>query len=443
MRKVYTVCKTCLAAYLSKVTSVQQQRCPIMTGKKIIIVYGSLNSVPSPEGAAPAKVILETMSNLGDQYSCYSLYNSKIAGNNYDERRIKHIHPGIIDRFLLICLKLFLPYHKRKQYFNTGDDRLLLYYISASRKVFCIRPQGVIVHVGYGLVKMIKIFAPSQRIIFYHHGTSLHSKMNEAQWIELDKNTVAIIGVNDIALEKANQEFSYKISPKKYYPLHNAIFPFFPREELTRKKIEAREELKISSDNFMIIYSGRICKEKGVLNLIKAFEIVIKRQTQVDLFIIGGPGTKRHIEKGETYIEACKEYCETKKLPVIFTGFLNRETLKKYLIASDLVVLPTDPSLSEEGLSLSLLEALSLGKPVIATDSGGNKEVVSDNQNGFIIPNTSDYYQHLADRIEILSQNRYLYQTFSNNALDSFYVRFSYDRFMKEFHRTMKKVGFE
>jgi glycosyltransferase involved in cell wall biosynthesis len=57
-----------------------------------------------------------------------------------------------------------------------------------------------------------------------------------------------------------------------------------------------------------------------------------------------------------------------------------------FLQVSRVGVLLTKPSVTEEGCSNSIMEYMACGLPVIATDSGGNKELVDDNYTGFIIP---------------------------------------------------------
>jgi len=61
------------------------------------------------------------------------------------------------------------------------------------------------------------------------------------------------------------------------------------------------------------------------------------------------------------------------------------------------------PSLSE-GLSMAILEAMVAGKPVIATDVGGNPELVEDSETGYLVPSQNS--QALADRLISLLMNR-------------------------------------
>jgi glycosyltransferase involved in cell wall biosynthesis len=65
---------------------------------------------------------------------------------------------------------------------------------------------------------------------------------------------------------------------------------------------------------------------------------------------------------------------------VIFFG--EQQDIVPYVSSFDIVALSSD----SEGLSLSLCEAMALGKPIVATDAGGNRELVEDGKTGFIVP---------------------------------------------------------
>ena len=97
----------------------------------VLIIYGSLNSVPSPEGAAPAKVIYETVESLNhNQFKVLSNYNPKLKSFTYNKDVFLHVKPNAIDAIVLLFLKLLYPYKKRKKKFITSSDKQLLYFIS-------------------------------------------------------------------------------------------------------------------------------------------------------------------------------------------------------------------------------------------------------------------------------------------------------------------------
>jgi glycosyltransferase involved in cell wall biosynthesis len=79
---------------------------------------------------------------------------------------------------------------------------------------------------------------------------------------------------------------------------------------------------------------------------------------------------------------------------VLFAGHM--EDVRPYLAAGDIFVLPSE----REGLPLSVLEAMAFGLPCVAGEAGGNREVIRDGVNGFVVPCRSA--QALADAIERL-----------------------------------------
>lgn len=383
--------------------------CQNSSKNKILIIYGSLNSVPSPEGAAPAKVIYQTVTALDDTFfRVLSNWNPKLKNENFNSSLFLFVKPNWIDTCLLFLLKLKYPYKKRKEFFITAQDSQLLYFIAVCRFVRKHRYQKIIVHVAPGLVMLLKKVFPKKDIIFYHHGTSLHRKLNEEQWQLLLKSTNnRIIGVNKKALTRANEVFKYQMDAENYFNVPNGI-----QESI----VNIEKNTVLDAEKFNILFSGRICKEKGVLELIKSYEILFKKNRNVNLIVVGGAGTKRNIGAGKSYIEVCKTYCSKNNLPVQFIGFQPQSIVYSYLKSVDLVVLPTNPFLSEEGMSLALLEAMSYGKPLIATDSGGNSEIVINGFNGFVIPNMDNYETVMATKIQEIINSEELNLKFSKNS---------------------------
>lgn len=67
---------------------------------------------------------------------------------------------------------------------------------------------------------------------------------------------------------------------------------------------------------------------------------------------------------------------------VIFSGYMSEEMLKEAYGTCDLFVLPS----VWEVLPIAVLEAMSSGKPVVCTDAGGDREMVRDGVNGYVVP---------------------------------------------------------
>ncbi|MGB9596698.1 MAG: glycosyltransferase family 4 protein [Candidatus Poribacteria bacterium] len=118
---------------------------------------------------------------------------------------------------------------------------------------------------------------------------------------------------------------------------------------------------------------------KGHIYLIKAAQKLIKQGYRFKILIVGGTSS---YDDDNLYYEQLKQLISENKLNdyIIFTG--RREDVSEILSASDIFVLP---SLSE-GFPISILEAMSAGLPVVATDVAGTAELVEDGITGILVP---------------------------------------------------------
>lgn len=130
---------------------------------------------------------------------------------------------------------------------------------------------------------------------------------------------------------------------------------------------------KINSDNQRIImYAGRLVKEKGVLELIKAFK-KIPASYNAKLVIVGGV-----TYSDNRVTEYIKElYEESKGYNIYFTGYVNYKMIKYYYANAEIFCLPT--LYVEEAAGTVLLEARTLGVKIVSTDSGGIPEYLGKN----------------------------------------------------------------
>jgi len=133
------------------------------------------------------------------------------------------------------------------------------------------------------------------------------------------------------------------------------------------QKTQLREQLLIPFHATVIVYLGRLVAEKRVDHLLRIWP-QIKTAFPETLLLIIGTGSEETLLQGLAGDG------------VRFTGQI-RDSVR-YLKAADLYISPS----STEGLSLSLLEALSCGLPVLATSVGGARDVIQHNVNGYLIP---------------------------------------------------------
>ena len=127
-----------------------------------------------------------------------------------------------------------------------------------------------------------------------------------------------------------------------------------------------------------IVSVGRLSPEKGFLDLLDVFQLVIKERTGWNLNIIGDGVEKESIE------EQIKEYGLQDN--VFLHGYQNKEYINKQLLKSSIYAMGS----YEESFGLVLIEAQSFGIPCIAFDSAqGSQEIIDDNVNGYLIKNRS------------------------------------------------------
>jgi len=121
-----------------------------------------------------------------------------------------------------------------------------------------------------------------------------------------------------------------------------------------------------------VLYVGNLKKEKGVLELVAAFETVLERHPQIKLVYAGA---------GECFDEI-EAQLKQKNLSqsVELLGLVNHSDLPQLMARSTMIVLPS----YNEGVPNVLLEAMSSGKPVVATRVGGIPEIVIEGVTGIL-----------------------------------------------------------
>ncbi len=166
-----------------------------------------------------------------------------------------------------------------------------------------------------------------------------------------------------------------------------------------------RKELGFNgSTSFVTMVVARLIKSKGVKEFIEAAEIILHRLPDVK-FLLVGPLEPNHPDA------ISDSYLSRNKPPNFYIHIGFREDIREILWLSDIVTLP---SYFREGLPRVLLEALSLGKPIITTDHTGCREVVDNEKNGYLVPVKNP--SALADAITTLASNESLRQSFGQHS---------------------------
>lgn len=151
---------------------------------------------------------------------------------------------------------------------------------------------------------------------------------------------------------------------------------------------EIRESLGIRTGSFLIGNIARLVSLKNHRFLLDVFSILLKECRQVRLVLVGDGPLREDLE----------DYAKKMGVwdSVLFLG--ERKDVPNLLAAFDLFVLPS----LTEGLSITLLEAMASGTPVVASDVGGNPEIVEKGETGLLLPlgNTGEWIRCIKCLIE-------------------------------------------
>ena len=186
-----------------------------------------------------------------------------------------------------------------------------------------------------------------------------------------------------------------------------------------------RRELGIPEATPVIGTIANLYPVKGHTYLLKAAAEVAKVVPQA-VWLLAGRG---HL-LGQLQDEACRLGIAER---VRFLGF--RDDPAALLQALDLFVLP---SLSE-GLSVAVLEAMAAGKPVVATDVGGNREVIVDRRTGFLVPARDP--SALAARTMTLLTDKRLADLYGMNGKARIRQEFSLERMVSAYEQLYAEAG--
>lgn len=230
-----------------------------------------------------------------------------------------------------------------------------------------------------------------QNLILHLHNELLHS---ESLYHDIIFNSLKkILTVSDYIKERVSSIQSCN----KIQTVHNGI----DLKSFTPKEVSSinRKTIGFSEDDFVMIYSGRINKDKGVSELIDAM-LLLRDMPQIKLMIIGGSffGNTSNEDK---YIYSLKDKAKSIKNQIVFTGFIPYENMPNYLQLADIAVIP---SIWNDPFPTTELEAQAMGLPIITTRRGGIPEEVSD-ENAILLETDSHFVSNLASAIIDLYEN--------------------------------------
>lgn len=171
-----------------------------------------------------------------------------------------------------------------------------------------------------------------------------------------------------------------KITRKPLQKIHHGNINGIDLEHFARtpEVVQRAKDIRSGSDDFTFIFIGRMVRDKGINELVAAFDRLNQELPTTKLLLVG-----KFEDELDPVLPETKQIIE-KNPKIVFTGYQN--DVRPYLVAADVAVLPS----YREGFPNVVIQAGAMGLAQIATNINGCNEVVIDGQNGLIIPKQNE-----------------------------------------------------
>ena len=264
-------------------------------------------------------------------------------------------------------------------------------------------PMGSVV-TRLGAIKSRRKF--KTRVIYTAHGLHFFKGAPLKNWLIfypvekfLSKYTDTLILINQEDYDLCKRKFK-KCRDIQYVPGVGIDEEKFNFEMTKKEKKELRESLGLKEKDFVMIYPAELSKRKRQIWLINSIEKLLKEHNDIHLLLPGKDSLN-----GE-----CQKLVKSLGLEnqIHFLGY--RKDIPKLLKISDISV----STANQEGLPVNIMEAMYVGLPIVASDCRGNRDLVIDGKNGFLI-NLMEC-KHFVDSIEKIYKSRYVSSKLGNES---------------------------
>lgn len=203
----------------------------------------------------------------------------------------------------------------------------------------------------------------------------------------------------------------FEVSNERALTLYNPVEKLHQRDEASTNSFKA--EKKITEENKIILFVGRLCRDKGFDKLIKAFEIIKVKDKNAILIAVG------QIEGNKKVYESFLERERVIYIPP-------QKSIQSFYEISNLVVLPS----RVEPLGYSMLEAGVHKKPFIGGNTGGIAEFIEDGINGLLVDPENP--QMLAEKIIYFLNNPHIERTMGEKLFEKVNRLCDYNSYFSE-----------
>jgi glycosyltransferase involved in cell wall biosynthesis len=260
-------------------------------------------------------------------------------------------------------------------------------------------------------------------IVHTFHGHVFHSYFGKAKTLlykvierRLAKLSTGIIAISPIQKEELSSIHGIcKPEKIKVIPLGFDLMQF--QENLPEKRVETRAKWNLNADEVAVAIVGRLAPIKNHHLFLDVIELLAEKGIKARYFIVGDGQERTSIE------QRSKELENTYDLKIELTSWI--KDIATFNAGMDIICLSSD----NEGTPVSLIEAQASGVPVISTDVGGVKDILSEGETGFVVPKKDSLA--FAEKLELLIEKKEIRDKMSQNGWNFVRDKFHYTTLVK------------
>lgn len=357
---------------------------------RIAILTSGILPVPAVQGGAVENLI-DFYLEYNDQHhlhdiTVYSVWHPDITHHPALQSKVNHYrYITVHTQWAKIKKKYCQLTHGEEYYHHTIE-----YFLHEAMKHLCRQDYDIIIlenRPGYALKIPPKYPA---KLVYHIHNDFLNAQTRQAQ--EIYDRADSIITVSDYIKSRV---LTIDDLDKKCKTVLNGI----DLKTFSDHQPQDRKSFGLAEDDFVIVFSGRLIEEKGIRQLLLAMQ-ELKDYPDIKLMIVGGSFYGNGIEESP-FIQELQALVSSLEDRVIFTGFKPYREIPSLLTLADIAALP---SIWDEPLGLTCIEAMATGLPVITTNKGGIPETVTPDC-GLLLDVTNTLPHQLAESILTLYQH--------------------------------------
>ncbi|WEG13569.1 glycosyltransferase family 4 protein [Pullulanibacillus sp. KACC 23026] len=309
-------------------------------------------------------------------------------------------------------------------------------YVRIPGKLFEVYKEGVVHFVESEEFDLIHIFN-RPRLVMPVRSVAPHSTLT----LSMHNDMFKLEKIEPAEAEQAIEEVSRIVTVSDY--IGNVIKSQYPQAESKLQTIYSgvdvdrflpgndsriknrRESLRREhglENKTVLLFAGRLSRNKGVDRLIRALPELSKRHKDLALVIVGSNWFSQN--NVTDYVAYVRALAKKLTIPVVQTGFVSPFEIQNWFAAADLFVCT---SVWQEPLARVHYEAMAAALPIVTTNRGGNAEVIELEENGLLVEHPEDPNEFV-EALDYLLSNRSVMRRMGQRGRELALTKYTWDR---------------